>query len=347
MSVILLSLLTCVALVNGSKSSSSSSEEAEEYAMQSVCAGYYDDWDPIDTPLEERDFRGRIRHINNDSRIRALNHVKSGELFDLAYVYNNSATSFKGDSFETVLYPILLEGAKFLFQSLQTLGHGNLGTQFDHFCHVSLYDESLGKDTDLSSYVMYNNARESELRSDGTNYYGFDAGYCIDLIGPIVSTVHLIDAAGYVGVDRLESGFEIGTQLFDEILDYQGMSMDDIEAGDVVIFYTGIGLLFGTDDFYGDGSPGINLELVKDRFYDTGVAILGGDGWAIEAAPSIFPVHRFWLVCAGGFFNEALNLHEWVMAARQDHRKFTGAYFFNPNSIEGAPCSMGDSYVMV
>ena len=43
------------------------------------------------------------------------------------------------------------------------------------------------------------------------------------------------------------------------------MSMDNIKAGDVVIFYTGIGLLFGTDDFYCGRSPGINVSLVIKR----------------------------------------------------------------------------------
>ena len=57
-------------------------------------------------------------------------------------------------------------------------------------------------------------------------------------------------------------------------------------------------LLFGTDDFYCGRSSGINVSLVikRYRFYDSGVAMLGADGWPIEAAPSVFHVHRFWLV---------------------------------------------------
>ena len=43
------------------------------------------------------------------------------------------------------------------------------------------------------------------------------------------------------------------------------MSMYNIKAGDVVVLNTRIGLLFGTDDFYGGRSSGIKVSLAIKR----------------------------------------------------------------------------------
>ena len=91
--------------------------------------------------------------------------------------------------------------------------------------------------------------------------------------------------AGYVGTDPLPATYEITTDVIEEMLEYQGMSVDDIETGDVVLFNTGWAEAYWyTDpDSYYLQAPGLTVDTVVNIFGPKKVLMIGSDNWGIES----------------------------------------------------------------
>ena len=84
-------------------------------------------------------------------------------------------------------------------------------------------------------YIMYNYGLKKNYIGitstcaviNGINSNGFDSGFCMDTTGPIVSTAHLIDIAGFRNETRLAVGYEITEDDFYGALDAQGIDINN------------------------------------------------------------------------------------------------------------------------
>eukprot|EP00483_Globobulimina_turgida_P008869 UN08887 len=131
------------------------------------------------------------------------------------------------------------------------------------------------------------------------------------------------------------------------------MDVNDIEEGDVLLFYTGWAKANWHSDasFYYSRAPGITLDTVFNIFSPKKVLLLGSDNFAVEYVaynePLSIPIHVHWLMCNGGFLYENLKLVEWTEDARKGKVPYVGGFYFAPAQIEGGVGGMGTPMVIV
>lgn len=123
---------------------------------------------------------------------------------------------------------------------------------------------------------------------------------------PFFTKAILVDVSRYLfGNQVLPEATEITVDMMLDTLAAEGLSADDIESGDVVIFRTGWeanwtvspGSVQSTLGYYKGfpgvpgGVPGVGLGLARwltDRF----VSGVGADNWGVDALPAVKPAAR-------------------------------------------------------
>ena len=126
-----------------------------------------------------------------------------------------------------------------------------------------------------------------------------------------------------------------------DALTAQGLSENDIHAGDAVLFRTNWGRHWIVDNAtYNSGAPGIGLE-VADWLVNKSVVLVGADTWPLEVVPNpdlslAFPVHQKLITDNGIFIHENLNLEE-----LSNKRVYQFAYIFVRVPFKGATGSPG------
>ena len=182
------------------------------------------------------------------------------------------------------------------------------------------------------------------LKDYGVDYIG------IEQLPPIITRAILLDVAGYEGVDVLDATYKIDTDVINNTLIYQGMSLDDIEEGDVVLIHTGYAAAnwFGDPSIYYRPVTGITLDTIINIFGPKKVVMLGSDTWGVEFIENFnFPIHVHWLICNGGFLYENLKLDEWVADIRNGNAPYIGGFYFTPAQITGGVGGLGAPMVIV
>ena len=164
----------------------------------------------------------------------------------------------------------------------------------------------------------------AHVSQDGKLFGGADAGqsclggkyveHGVHTIEPMVRRGILLDAAGHLGGDVLEGGYEI------TVADLQGClaaQQVDLREGDVVLIRSGWGQRFAEGTAYvgkDSGVPGIS-EDGAEWLAAQGIHAAGADSIAFERlAPggghASLPAHRVFLVENGIYIIEALDLEE-------------------------------------
>lgn len=111
-----------------------------------------------------------------------------------------------------------------------------------------------------------------------------------DTIPPVVTRGVLIDVAAYKGVARLPKGYVI---TIDDAEGALAREKVDVRTGDAVLFHTGWGSLWGTDNTaFLSGEPGPGLAVAK-WLNEKRVAIAGADTWSFGAVPGEDPGRPF------------------------------------------------------
>jgi kynurenine formamidase len=122
------------------------------------------------------------------------------------------------------------------------------------------------------------------LSDDGRYYNGLEESalnsVAMPAVRPFFTRGMMIDMVSLRG-RAMRAGEEIGAEEIEEWLEWKDLKPP--KPGDVVIFHTGWGGHWGSDDAtYLGGAPGIGAQaaewLIEHR-----VAIVGADTWAIEA----------------------------------------------------------------
>jgi len=145
------------------------------------------------------------------------------------------------------------------------VGTFQVGTQLDSIGHIQEGER------------FYNGwTTKDVVETNGLTHFGMET------VPPIVTRGVLLDVAAYKGVQRLEKGYVITPD------DVQGMlqrEQIDIRPGDAVLFHTGWGGLWGSDnDTFLSGEPGPGIATVR-WLYDHHIAITGADTWSYGPVP--------------------------------------------------------------
>jgi kynurenine formamidase len=236
-----------------------------------------------------------LNHISDDSRVAALRLVRSGRMYDLGRVLDETVPAFPGRYFRQTLVTTAhhsngggLGANRVNWITEQVAGTQQLGTHLDALCHLQIGDRG------------YNGWSVSVLADTaGTRRLG------VETVPQIVTRGWLVDTA------PLGAGEVIGIPDIDPA------------PGDAVLFHTGWGAHWDDADTYLSGEPGPGLELAR-WLVDRGVALTGCDTWSYGPVPAEdparpFEVPQFLNVRHGVFVVENLDTSE---LARDGVREF-------------------------
>jgi kynurenine formamidase len=328
-----------------------------------ICDDVNHMWDCPDTPLSERNQIGRAIYQTSEKVLQAAQLINLGITYNIGYTYNNDMPVLPPRYWDSDTW------CEFWFDfhggcnmRVHTDSVGNVGTQFDGLLHIFQYDAEANtvNGTVIRNFfngIWFNNFRGSDiftLQDGSTDKY--DANYLgIENLPPFFTRAFLVDVANYKGVDVLGENYLITSNDFKETLEWEGLSVDMLEKGDVVLIRTGWGnVWFDENANYWDLTvPGLDFQTALDYLWDSGVMIIGSDNWPVDPwyAPN-FPddwgrLHRKYIVCGGGFLQETLYLDEWANDALLGKVPYIGAYSYNPVANEGSPASTGVPVIIV
>ena len=216
------------------------------------------------SPFGPGDQIGMLNHITDATRAAALRLVRSGRLYDLGRVLDESVPAFPGRYFRQTLVTTAHHangggiGANCVnWITEQIAGTQQLGTHLDALSHLQIGDRG------------YNGWSVAELAdSAGVRRLGAET------VPQIVTRGWLVDVA------PLRAGEVIGVPDIDP------------EPGDAVLFHTGWGTEWDDPVRYLSGEPGPGLELAA-WLVDRGVALTGCDTWSYGPVPAEDPDRPF------------------------------------------------------
>jgi kynurenine formamidase len=221
------------------------------------------------------DRAGSLNEITPRTRIDAARLVRGGHVFDLSYVLSSDTPAFEGRSFSQELdIPVGPIGRNKVGWVIErVMAPSQMGTHLDGLNHLHVDGR------------MYNGHRIDEVAEEwGTSCCGADA------LPQIVTRGLLLDVAAVQGVSRLEKGAVITPADTEAALSAQDLT---VHPGDAVLFHTGWGRQWGTDNAgYVDGEPGPGSAMV-DWFVDRRVSVTGCDTWSFGPVPAEDPDEPF------------------------------------------------------
>lgn len=285
----------------------------------------------------EGDEAGASNHITPQKVLDAASLITSGRIYELGRPYEQGMPLFGTRVFRMTIPgsptggPFGANGLVYHDEMLST-EIGQVGTQFDGLGHIGRLEGGNPGNKDKMKY--YNGFTEADIAtSNGLVKLG------VEKIKPIVTRGVLIDVAKLKG--EMNAGDEITMADVNSALSAQGMSANDIQPGDAVLFRTNWGRHWMVDNAtFNNGAPGIGLA-VADWLVSKNVALVGADTWPVEVVPNpdpnlAFPVHQKLLTDNGIFIHENLNLEE-----MSSESVYSFAYIFVRVPIKGATGSPG------
>lgn len=249
------------------------------------------------------DEAGASNWITAAKILAATDLIEAGKIYELGRQYTHGMPLF-GNRTYSLTIPGAPTGGPFpggmIYHDEFVVGEiGQVGTQLDGLGHVGYIHNGVER--------FYNGLTEEEIMGG----YGLKK-LGVESVRPIFTRGILIDIVGYKG-EMLDAGTVITLEDVKGALKAQEMSEDDILDGDVVLFHTGWGDLWGVDDDrYNSGAPGIGIEVGK-WLSGQNITMVGSDTWPVEVVPSVdpndaFPVHKHLLTEHGILIHENLNL---------------------------------------
>ena len=239
------------------------------------------------------DQAGGSNWITPDKILQAVQLVTTGKLYELGQVYEADMPIF-GNRTYAMHIPGSPTGGP--VGDNQLVWHdeffcgeiGQIGTQFDGPGHIGTV-LTMGDGT--SQEVFYNGFTMAEV--SGT--YGLRQ-LGVEHIKPIFTRGILIDIASEKGVDALDHSYEVTVADVRAALTRQGMSEDDLLAGDAIFFRYGWSIHWRDHDKYNTNPPGIGLEVAA-WLVERQPSMIGSDHWSTEVIPNpdttpAYPVHQ-------------------------------------------------------
>jgi kynurenine formamidase len=251
-----------------------------------------EEWWPSEFGADDQ--AGATNYITEEKRLEAIQLVTQGKVITLGMPYHNRLPLFPGRTFALSIpggggptHDLPWEGENFrqtFMDELLTAEIGQAGTQFDALSHPMIRIEGVEGWEDGN--YLYNGHRLEDIGGPrGLSKLGPEN------VGSFFTRGILIDVAALKGVDRLEKGYEVTMEDFNEALERQGI--DDIQQGDVVLIRTGWNNLWrdnldksieeamADNAEFNSGQPGASPE-VCDHIAERKASMLGMDNWGIE-----------------------------------------------------------------
>jgi kynurenine formamidase len=216
------------------------------------------------SPFGPEDQLGMLNHITDQTRAAALRLVRSGQLYDLGRVLDETVPAFPGRYFRQTLVSTAhhannggLGANRVNWITEQVAGTQQLGTHLDALSHLQIGDRA------------YNGWSVSELAGTaGVTRLGSET------VPQIVTRGWLVDVA------PMGPGDVIGVPDIDPA------------PGDAVLFHTGWGAHWDDAERYLAGEPGPGVELARWLAH-RGVALTGCDTWSYGPVPAEDPDRPF------------------------------------------------------
>ena len=288
-----------------------------------AAVGQADRWYP--SRFGANDQRGAANDLTAAKVLEAKNLIRTGAVYQLGHVYESSMPLFGTRHFSLRIPQTFgpMGSNNMMYHDEVISGElGQVGTQFDGLGHIGIGD------------LFYNgNDRKDFAKAEGLTKLG------VENVGAIATRGVLIDVAALKGVAQLEGGYEISVADINAALAREKV---EIHAGDVVIFHTGWGSLWGKDNAkFNSGAPGPGLAAAQ-YLIDKKVVMVGADTWSMEVIPNPnkdlqFPVHQQLIPRSGIYIFENLLTED---LARD--RAYEFAFFFAPLRLKGATGSPGN-----
>jgi kynurenine formamidase len=264
------------------------------------------------------DQRGSGNHMSPETVLRATKLIRTGEVFELGRVLNESMPLSAGRRFEVLTKRTRNDPGtnhRSSNEELVVAEMGQIGTQFDTFSHQMIGNS------------MYNCFRLEDI-STRTGFTKLG----VENVGALMTRAVMIDVAALKGVEMLPETYEISVQDLQQALAAQKLS---VQPGDAVIVHTGWGKLWGKDNArFQKSSPGIGTAAAE-WLARLDPMLVGSDNAAVEISPNpnpqLFgPVHQILLVINGIHILENMKLD--ALAAR---RIYEFALIVEPLKIQG------------
>jgi len=264
------------------------------------------------------DQRGSANRMNSTSIVKALQLVKTGEMFELGEVLStdpNESYINRGRVFNIYTkQSIPVAGKRVSSEELVIAELGQIGTQIDGFAH-QMYGDS-----------FYNCFKFDEIASR-TGYSKLG----IENVGTLISRGVLIDIAALKDVNMLDQDYMITKADLQQALAMQKVVL---EPGDAIIINTGWGKHRGKNNaLYGSNTPGIGTEagawLVGQQ-----PILVGADTCCIEfrsAKNRRLDVHSMMLIEHGIYLVENMKLDAIAAASVYEF-----LFIVQPLKIKGA-----------
>jgi hypothetical protein len=125
---------------------------------------------------------------------------------------------------------------------------------------------------------------EADMPIFGNRTYGLHQ-LGVEHIKPIFTRGILIDIASEKGVDALDHSYEVTVADVPAALTRQGMSEDDLLAGDAIFFRYGWSIHWRDHDKYNTNPLGIGLEVAA-WLVEHQPPMIGSDHWSTEVIPN-------------------------------------------------------------
>ena len=211
---------------------------------------------------------GMLRHVTETKRLRALELVREGRLYDLGRVLDEHAPVFPGRYFRQTLVstahhansamPVGENDANWITEVFSATTQ--LGTHLDTLGHLQMGSRGYG------GFSVAELAGPSGLNRLGA-----------ETVPQIVTRGHLVDVA------PLERG---------DVIPLDAVARVEAEPGDAVFFHTGWGRHWGDPDTYLSGEPGPAFALAE-WLAAHHVAVTGCDTWSYGPVPAENPARPF------------------------------------------------------
>jgi kynurenine formamidase len=256
--------------------------------------------------------------MSRETVLRASKLIRTGEVFELGRVLNESMPLSAGRRFEVITKRTRSDpgtNRRGSNEELVVAEMGQVGTQFDTFSHQMI------------GTSMYNCFKLEDI-STRTGFTKLG----VENVGALMTRAVMIDVAALKGVDMLGDTYEITVQDLQQALAAQKLTL---QPGDAVIIHTGWGKLWGKDNArFQKSAPGIGVAAAEWLARQDPM-LVGSDNSAIEVSPNpnpqlAGPIHQIMLVVNGVHLLENLKLDE--LAAR---RVYEFALIVEPLKIQG------------
>ena len=294
-----------------------------------------DNWAPSEWGPDDK--AGAVNRTTPELVLNAVGLVKLGKVATLGKIYASDAPMFGVRGYRLTIPGLPTGDASGPQKSsyndeMVTAEIGQVGTQFDGPGHIG---QRLTMADGTIRDIFYNGVPLEEMKSPyGLRKLG------VERVKPIITRGILVDVAGYKGVGRLESGYEVTLEDVRGALARQGVDESGIRTGDALFFRYGWSDLWSDPVRYNEDPPGIGLEVAR-WVIERQASMVGSDSWTTEVVPNpdpglAFPVHQE-LIMKNGIFNlENLVLEELAVDGAYEF-----LFIFAPLPLVGATGSPG------